>query len=48
VVVEGGAVVMQQQEEFGLSVVGDQQDLVKVVDGNDYEDKEATEALLAV
>jgi hypothetical protein len=54
VVVEGGAVAMQQQEELaaqkeelGHPVVGNQQDLVEVVDADDPEDKEATEALLA-
>jgi hypothetical protein len=53
VVVEGGVVAMQQQEELaaqneelGQLVVGDQQDLVKVVNA-DPEDKEATEALPA-
>ena len=53
VVVEGGAVAIQQQEELaaqneklGQLAVGDQQDLVKAVNA-DLEDKEATEALLA-
>jgi hypothetical protein len=53
VVVEGGVVAIQQQEEFaaqneelGQLAVGDQQDLFKVVNA-DPEDKEATEALPA-
>jgi hypothetical protein len=53
VAVERGAVAMQQQEELavhddelGKLAVGDQQDLVKVVNA-DLEDKEATEALPA-
>jgi hypothetical protein len=52
--VEGGAVAMQQQEELaaqkedlGHPAMGDQQDLVEVIDGDDPEDKEATEALPA-
>jgi hypothetical protein len=44
-----GAVAMQQQEELaaqkeeqpGQSAVGDQQDLVEVVDADDPEDKES-------
>jgi hypothetical protein len=54
VLVERGAVAMQQQvelaaqkEELGQSAVGDQQDLVKVVDADDPEDKKATKALSA-
>jgi hypothetical protein len=47
VVVEEGAVAMQQQEELGQPAVGDQQDLVEVDDVDDPEDKEATEALPA-
>lgn len=54
VVVEGGAVAMQQQEELaaqkeelGYTAVGDQQDLVKVVYADDPEEKEATDALPA-
>jgi hypothetical protein len=54
VVVEGGAVAMQQQEELAVQkeelrqpAVGDQQDLVEVNDVDDPEDKEATEALPA-
>jgi hypothetical protein len=54
VVVEGGAVAMQQQEELavqkeelGQPVIGDQQDLVEVDDADDPEDKEATESLPA-
>ncbi|TVY89005.1 hypothetical protein LAWI1_G003347 [Lachnellula willkommii] len=54
VVVEGGAVAMQQQEEpaaqkeeLGYTAVGDQQDLVEVVYADDPEEKEATDALLA-
>ena len=47
VVVEGGAVAMQQQKELGHPAVGDQQDLIEVVDADDPEDKEATEALPA-
>jgi hypothetical protein len=54
VVVEGRAVAMQQQEEFaaqkeelGQPAVGDQQDLVEVIDTDDPEDKETTEALPA-
>ncbi|PVH70774.1 hypothetical protein DL98DRAFT_123429 [Cadophora sp. DSE1049] len=46
VVVEGGAVAMQQQKELGHPDVGDL-DLVEVVDADDLEDKEATEILLA-
>jgi len=55
-VVEGGGVAMQQQEELVAQkeelgqpavVEGDQQDLVEVVDADDPEDKEATEALPA-
>ena len=52
VLMERGAVAMQQQEELaaqkeelGQSAVGDQQDLVEVVDADDPEDKKATEAL---
>jgi len=51
-VVEGGVVAIQQEElaaqnkELGQLAVGDQQDLVKVVNA-DPADKEATEALLA-
>jgi len=54
VVVEGGAVAMQQQEELaarkeelGHPAMGNQQDLVEVIDADDPKDKEATEALLA-
>jgi hypothetical protein len=54
VVVKGGAVAMQQQEELaaqkeelGHPAVGDQQDLLEVVDADDPEDKEATEAMPA-
>ncbi|CZR67725.1 uncharacterized protein PAC_17624 [Phialocephala subalpina] len=54
VVVEGGAVAMQQQKELvaqnkelGQPAVGDQQGVVEVVDADDPEDKEATEALPA-
>ncbi|KAG9233179.1 hypothetical protein BJ875DRAFT_485394 [Amylocarpus encephaloides] len=54
VVVEGGAVAMQQQEELavqkeelGQPAVGDQQDEVEVDNADDPEDKEATEALPA-
>jgi hypothetical protein len=57
VVVEGGGVAMMQQphalaaqkEELGRPAVGEgyQQDLVEVVDADDLEDKEATEALPA-
>jgi hypothetical protein len=54
VVVEGGAVAMQlqeelaaQKEELGQPVVGDQQDLVEVDDADDPKDKEATESLPA-
>jgi hypothetical protein len=54
VVVEGGAIAIPQQQELaaqkedlGHPAVGNQQDLVKVVDGDDPEDKEATEALPA-
>jgi hypothetical protein len=36
-----------QKEELGQSAVGDQQDLVKVVDADDPEDKKATKALSA-
>jgi hypothetical protein len=36
-----------QKEELGQSAVGDQQDLVEVVDADDPEDKKATEALPA-
>ena len=53
-VVEEGAVAMQQQEglaaqkeELRRPAVGDQQDLVEVVDADDPEDKETTEALPA-
>ena len=53
-VVEGGGVAMQQQEELavqkeelGQPAVGDQQDLVEVLDADDPKDKEATEALPA-
>jgi hypothetical protein len=54
VVVEGGGVRIQQaglaaqKEELGQSAVGNQQDLVEVVNADDPEDKEATEALPAV
>jgi hypothetical protein len=51
VVVEGGAVAMQQQEELaaqkeelGQPTVGDQQDLVEAVDADDKEDAEALPA----
>lgn len=54
VVMKGGAIAMQQQKELAAQkkelehpAVGDQQDLVEVVDANDPEDKEATEALPA-
>jgi hypothetical protein len=50
--VEGGAVAVQQQEELaaqeeelGQPAMGDQQDLVEVVDLDDPEDREATEDL---
>jgi hypothetical protein len=50
--VEGGAVVVQQQEELvaqeeelGQPAMGDQQDLVEVVDLDDPEAREATEDL---
>ncbi|KAE8440871.1 hypothetical protein EG329_006358 [Mollisiaceae sp. DMI_Dod_QoI] len=55
-VAEGGGVAMQEQEQEELAaqkeelwqpLVGDQQDLVEVVDTDDLEDKEATEALPA-
>jgi hypothetical protein len=46
VVVEGGAIAMQQ-EELGRPAVGDQQDLVEVDEVDNPEDKEATEALPA-
>ena len=46
-VVERGAISMQQQEGLGQPAVGDQQDLVEVVDADDPEDKEATDALPA-
>lgn len=44
VVVEGGGVAMQQ-EELGQLAVGDPQDLVQIVDADEIEDQEATEAL---
>jgi hypothetical protein len=44
VVVEGGGVAMQQ-EELGELAVSNSQDLVKIVDADYIEDKEATEAL---
>jgi hypothetical protein len=47
VVVEGGPIAMQQQEELGHPAMGNQQDLVEVVNADDPEDKEATEALPA-
>ncbi|CZR65235.1 uncharacterized protein PAC_15135 [Phialocephala subalpina] len=54
VAAEGGGVSMQEQkglaaqkEELGQPPMGDQQDLVEVVDADDSEGKEATEALPA-
>lgn len=44
---EAGEVAMQQQEELRRPALGDQQDLVEVVDALDPEDKEPAEALPA-
>lgn len=50
-VIEEGGVAMQEQEELAAQKeephVGNQQDLVEIVDVNNPKDKEATEALLA-
>jgi hypothetical protein len=43
----GGVEIRQQEELTGRPVVGDQQNRVEVVDTDDLEDKEATEALPA-
>jgi hypothetical protein len=48
VVVEEGAIAIEQQEELGKPAVGDQQDLVEVVNVDDPKDKEAIETLLSI